>query len=110
MAIADQYQTKGGILVHRLVEEIAVEDAVEPLIDALDSRRGALFASSYEYPGRYTRWDMGFVDPALELVSRERGFTVRALNERGELLLPTIARTLRALTAVAELAETTKEL
>jgi anthranilate synthase len=103
MAMADQYQTRGGVLVHRLVEEIAVEDAVEPLIDALDSRRGALFASSYEYPGRYTRWDMGFVDPALQLVSRERSFTVQALNDRGELLLPTIARMLQSLPAVADL-------
>jgi anthranilate synthase len=110
MAFADQYRTKGGILVHRLVEEIAVDGAVEPLIDALDSRRGALFASSYEYPGRYTRWDMGFVDPALELVSRERGFTVRALNERGVLLLPTIARTLRPLPAVAQLLDDGREL
>src|SRR5687768_11326377 len=110
MAFADQYQTKGGILVHRIVEDIAVDGAVEPLIDALDSRRGALFASSYEYPGRYTRWDMGFVDPALELVSRERGFTVRALNERGELLLPTIARTLRPLPAVAQLLDDGREL
>ena len=37
--------------------------AIEPVIDALDERRGVLLASSYEYPGRYTRWDMGFVDP-----------------------------------------------
>src|SRR5688500_6458844 len=110
MAFADQYQTKGGILVHRIVEEIAVDDAVEPLIDALDSRRGALFASSYEYPGRYTRWDMGFVDPALELVSRGRRFTVRALNERGEVLLPAVARALRALPAVAELVDSGREL
>ena len=47
---------------------IPVKNAIEPVIDALDGHRGALLASSYEYPGRYTRWDMGFVDPPLVLV------------------------------------------
>src|SRR5262245_20860163 len=101
----DRYLTRGGVVVHRAVEEIAVEDAIEPVIDALDARRGALFASSYEYPGRYTRWDMGFVDPALELTSRDRGFALRALNDRGGVLLPTLSRVLRALPAVASLDE-----
>jgi anthranilate synthase len=101
----DRYLTRGGVLVHRAVEEIAVEDAIEPIVDGLDTRRGALFASSYEYPGRYTRWDMGFVDPAVELVSRDRAFTLRALNERGEVLLPTLGRVLRVLPAVASLDE-----
>ena len=63
----DGYTTRGGIRVHRSVDRIAVRDAVEPLLDGLDSRRGALLTSSYEYPGRYTRWDMGFVDPPLEI-------------------------------------------
>ncbi|MGH2758166.1 MAG: hypothetical protein ACRDKJ_01235, partial [Actinomycetota bacterium] len=57
------YVTRGGIEVRRETERIAVPGAVEPLIDAIDSRRGVLLASSYEYPGRYTRWDIGFVDP-----------------------------------------------
>src|SRR5262245_51512903 len=99
----DRYLTRGGVMVHRAVEESAVEDAIEPVIDALDTRRGALFASSYEYPGRYTRWDMGFVDPALELVSRDRAFRLTALNERGGVLLPTVSRVLGQLPAVASL-------
>src|SRR5919204_5771301 len=97
----DRYLTRGGVLVHRAVEEIAVEDAIEPVIDGLDSRRGALFASSYEYPGRYTRWDMGFVDPPLALVSRERSFEVRALNARGRVLIPRIGQLVAGLDAVA---------
>jgi anthranilate synthase len=58
----DSYLTQGGIRVHRTVEAIPVADAIEPVIEALDGRRGALLASSYEYPGRYTRWDMGVVE------------------------------------------------
>ena len=64
--------TGGGIRVRRTVEAIPVADAIEPIIDALDTRRGALLASSYESPGRYTRWDMGFVDPPLVLIARGR--------------------------------------
>jgi anthranilate synthase len=97
---ADSYPTRGGLVVHRIVEEIPVADAIEHVVDALDSRRGALFASSYEYPGRYTRWDMGFVDPPLELVSRDRSFRFSALNARGQVLLPAIERAIAALPAV----------
>jgi anthranilate synthase len=96
----DSYVTRGGVVVHRVVEEIPVDGAVEGLIDALDNRRGALFASSYEYPGRYTRWDMGFVDPPLELTSHERSFRVRALNERGHVLLPAILGAIEDLPAI----------
>lgn len=56
---SDSYLTGGGIRVHRTVEPILIANAIEPIVDALDARRGVLLASSYEYPGRYTRWDMG---------------------------------------------------
>ncbi|HZQ49498.1 MAG TPA: anthranilate synthase [Candidatus Dormibacteraeota bacterium] len=104
VANADHYTTRGGITVHRVVEEIPVADAIEGVVDALDQHRGALFASSYEYPGRYTRWDMGFVDPPLVLTSRERSFGIRALNARGRLLLPAVARAVAVLDAVASFA------
>src|SRR3712207_962890 len=76
----DSYRTQGGITVQRVVEQLPVEGAIEPIITALDSRRGVLLASSYEYPGRYTRWDIGFVDPPLELVAHARTFRLTALN------------------------------
>src|SRR5438445_7639608 len=97
----DSYVTRGAIKVHRVVEEITVADAIEHVVDALDERQGVLFASSYEYPGRYTRWDMGFVDPPIALVSRGRDFRLSALNERGQVLLPAIAAAVQSLSAVA---------
>jgi anthranilate synthase len=105
------YETAGGIRVQRTVEDIPVANAIEPVIHALDTHRGVLLASSYEYPGRYTRWDMGFVDPPLVLVTRGRGFRIDALNERGRLLLPPIAHALRASDAVerVEAGETSVE-
>ena len=95
-----RYVTRGGVAVHRVVERIAIDGAIEPIVDALDVRRGALLASSYEYPGRYTRWDMGFVDPPLALVARGHDFHVAALNARGRVLIPAIGATLAALPAV----------
>ena len=96
----DSYLTQGGIRVHRTVEAIPVANAIEPVIEALDGRRGVLLASSYEYPGRYTRWDMGFVDPPLAVVSRDRTVRVEALNERGEVLLDPVADTLGRLDVI----------
>src|SRR5437867_11420743 len=94
------YDTAGGIRVPRTVEEIPIASVIEPVVQALDAHRGVLLASSYEYPGRYTRWDVGFVDPPLVLTARRRGFRLEALNARGRVLLSPIAGALRALGAL----------
>ena len=94
--------TAGGITVLRTSEDIALPGAIEPLIDALDSRRGVLLASSFEFPGRYTRWDMGFVDPPVELVCTGRNFKLSALNSRGEILLSALSPVVQNCEAVAE--------
>ncbi len=99
----DSYVTRGGVLVRRTVEEVPVRNAIEPIVSALDGRRGALLASSYEYPGRYTQWDLGFVDPPVVLTARARRFRVDALNARGRVLLPVLARAFSTLDAVATL-------
>jgi anthranilate synthase len=96
------YRTKLGIQVHRTVEEIPVDGAIKPLIPALDQSRGVLLTSSYEYPGRYTRWDIGFINPPLSLESRGRNFHISALNGRGCFLLPIIAEVIRGVSAVVE--------
>ena len=103
---SDSYLTGGGIRVHRTVETIPIANAIEPIVDALDARRGVLLASSYEYPGRYTRWDMGFVDPPLALVARGRRLRAEALNPRGLVLLPAIARALEAVDLIEGLEQT----
>ena len=86
------YETRGGVRVHRETAAQPYSPADNALAERLDERRGVLFSSSFEFPGRYTRWDMGFVDPPLVLTSRGRAFTVEALNERGAVLLPAIER------------------
>ena len=85
------YTTQGGIFISRSVTNISIDSAIEEVLMRLDSQRGGLLASSYEYPGRYKRWAIGFVNPPLELVTRDRTFTITAHNERGKILLDYLA-------------------
>ncbi|KYC41753.1 anthranilate synthase [Scytonema hofmannii PCC 7110] len=82
------YKTLGGIGVSRSITEVKLDTALDEISFYLDSQRGGLLKSSYEYPGRYKRWAIGFVNPPLELTTRERAFSVKALNNRGKVLLP----------------------
>src|SRR5580704_8208669 len=94
------YTTKGGIRIERETVIRAYDAADQSMATALDRKRGVWFSSSFEFPGRYTRWDMGFVDPPLMLSARGRSFTVEALNARGEILMPRVAEALQRLDAV----------
>ncbi len=78
---------------------------IDALVDRLDAARGVLLSSSYEYPGRYTRWDMGFTDPPLVITSRAQAVRVQALNERGAVLLEPVHDALDALGAEAGIAD-----
>jgi len=93
------YRTDGGIRIRREISNQPYRPADSTLAGALDTRRGVLFSSSFEFPGRYTRWDMGFVDPPLVFTARGRQFAVDALNPRGRVLLAPIAEAVGALAA-----------
>ena len=65
-ALADQtFETESGITILRTSRPSDYETGTSDWIDRLDSELGAVLASSYEYPGRYTRWDMALVNPPL---------------------------------------------
>ncbi len=89
------YTTRGGIEVQVEAVPIDPDAAIEDLVDRLDSARGVLLSSSYEYPGRYTRWDMGFVDPPVVVTSHGGRVTAEALNPRGEVLLSPIRQVMQ---------------
>ncbi|MEE3328488.1 MAG: anthranilate synthase component I [Myxococcota bacterium] len=91
-----KYKTRGGVGVELDVEEVHGEEAVATITAALDTHRGALLSSSYEYPGRYTRWDLGFVDPPVVFSGSGPEARIEALNDRGSLLLNPIAKHLRS--------------
>ena len=103
MSDADQssYTTRGEIEIHVDAVPIAPDAAIEDLVDRLDSARGVLLSSSYEYPGRYTRWDMGFVDPPVAVTSQGDIVTAEALNPRGEVLLSPVRQVIQELAHVS---------
>ena len=90
----DSFATSGGVLVRCAAAPEAYENARMILVDRLDRRRGVLLSSDFEYPGRYTRWDMGFVDPPLQLVAAGRSARVTALSGRGRILADALAKRL----------------
>ncbi|MBO6901142.1 MAG: anthranilate synthase [Rhizobiaceae bacterium] len=91
---AERFVTKGGVTITRRRHETPYDGAIDTYVDALDARRGCVFSSNYEYPGRYTRWDTAIVDPPLCIIARGRAVRVEALNARGAVLVPLIAETL----------------
>ena len=103
MSDADQssYTTRGEIEIHVDAVPIDPDAAIEDLVDRLDSARGVLLSSSYEYPGRYTRWDMGFVDPPMVVTSQGDIVTAEALNPRGEVLLSPVRQVIQELAHVS---------
>ena len=98
---AERFVTAGGIAITRRRHDTPYEGAIETYIDALDSRRGCVFSSNYEYPGRYTRWDTAMIDPPLVVSARGRAMRIEALNSRGEVLLPVIRRAVEGLGEVS---------
>nr|WP_188912218.1 anthranilate synthase [Aureimonas endophytica] len=92
---AETYVTEGGVAVTRHRDYVDYAGAIEPYVAALDTRRGAVFSSNYEYPGRYTRWDTAIVDPPLMVTSSGRAMRIEALNPRGRVLVGFVAEVLK---------------
>ena len=93
--------TPSGVIVTRLAESFDPAE-LEHIAAAGDRRRGGVLSSGMEYPGRYSRWHLAYIDPPLEITASGRTITATALNDRGRLLLPVVAAALR--TAGSELA------
>ncbi|MBD8556509.1 anthranilate synthase [Rhizobium sp. CFBP 8762] len=98
--IAQSYETRGGIAITRRRRSADYAQAISSYVDKLDERRGAVFSSNYEYPGRYTRWDTAIVDPPLGISSFGRALWIEAYNARGEVLLTFIADKLKTVTDI----------
>jgi anthranilate synthase len=81
------YITQGKIHVSRSSKEISIDLATKEVLSRIDSQRGGLLTSNYEYPGRYKKWAIGFVNPPLEISTREDKFSIKALNQRGLILI-----------------------
>ncbi len=81
-----KYRTANNIEVARSVSKIPFKRGLRDVMHSLDQQRGIYLSSGYEYPGRYSRWDIASVCPPLEIVAFGRRVEFRPLNERGSIL------------------------
>src|SRR3954451_1036845 len=90
-----RYTTPHGIEVTRTVSKTNFRKGLAHLLRDLDRHRGIYLSSGYEYPGRYSRWDIASTCPPLEIISYDRRVEFRPLNARGEkiaeILRPVLA-------------------
>lgn len=82
-----QVKTVGGVHIEFEEQHLAYPQGINTVLERLDSQRGALFASSFEYPGRYTCWDIGFYNPPLAIICKGCEVDLQALNKRGAVML-----------------------
>ena len=104
------YVTGGGITVKRTSFADNYATAIDNVLSRVDMRRGAVFSSNYEYPGRYTRWDTAIVDPPLGIESRDRVVEIIAYNRRGATLLGLVRRHLEGNRHIASMVESGERL
>ena len=78
-----RYTTPHGISVTRTVSKVSFRKGLTHLLNELDRHRGIYLSSGYEFPGRYSRWDIASTCPPLEIISYDRRVEIRPLNERG---------------------------
>jgi anthranilate synthase len=90
-----RYTTPHGIQVTRTLSKTNFRKGLNHLLRDLDRHRGIYLSSGYEYPGRYSRWDIASRCPPLEIVAYDRQVGIRPLNERGrriiEILYPVLS-------------------
>jgi anthranilate synthase len=82
--------TGGGVTVTRTAEPFDPAELTR-VAEAVERHRGGVLSSGMEYPGRYSRWHLAYVNPPVEIVASGRVITARSLNARGRVLLPVIA-------------------
>lgn len=82
-----RYTTPHGITVTRNSSKLAYSRGLDHILRQLDTKLGIYLSSGYEYPERYSRWDVAAIAPPIEIVGRQRTVFVNALNERGEVLI-----------------------
>lgn len=82
----ETFTTPSGITVARTISKVPFHKGLKPLLRKLDTQRGIYLSSGYEYPERYSRWDVAAVAPPLEIIAAGRDVTFNPLNDRGAAL------------------------
>ncbi|MCY8234045.1 anthranilate synthase component I [Priestia endophytica] len=81
------YITSNNLFISRFQKEIDLNYPSEYLLPKLNTYKGGFFSSTFEYTGRYSRWDVGFINPPLEIRTKKSTFEIQSLNDRGNILI-----------------------
>lgn len=103
-----KYTTKGNVEASRSLSHLNYEEGIEFLPQLLNESHGGLYSSSFEYPGRYSRWDVGFAKPPIMIECKALELSITALNERGEVLLSWIHEAIKNLKVLEDITHTEK--
>ena len=68
-------------------QQFPYESGLDALVDSLDREKGLYMASDTDYPGRYSRWDIGFDRPPVEIRGYQDKTVFAALTPRGQRVL-----------------------
>ena len=96
-----RYTSAGGVSITRQSRSCDGAQEFHKRLQLLDSHPGVLLSCASEYPGRYQKRDLLLVNPPIQISARHHQLTIRALNARGEILLPTFYEALQDLAQVS---------
>ena len=82
-----RFVTRSGIAVKRTLTDLDYAAGFAPWSTGSIRNAASTCPSGIEFPDRYSQWDIGVVEPPLEIVARGQAVRFRALNERGVRLL-----------------------
>lgn len=83
-----RYRAHPCLQVERRVQRCDGNATLNQLTSMLDNVRGMRMTCAMEYPGRYRKHDIAFINPPLMITASQDTLTVDALNPRGKVLLP----------------------
>jgi len=96
MTLSTTAVTKGGVEIGISTTVLDPTTALKTVFAKIDHHKGAILSSGFDYPGRHSRWEFGFVNPAVEFITHKKQFEFNALNEQGVLVLTSIADALKS--------------
>jgi anthranilate synthase len=79
-------KTKTGIIIEKTESFIDYVGGIDSYAEQLDYSKGVFLSSGYEYPGRYSRWEILILNPPVEFQSFQNTFIFKANNKRGEVI------------------------
>ncbi len=91
-----EFETQGGVRIERESFPAEYATAIDSTLDQVNSQRGAVLSSNYEYPGRYTRWDTAIVNPPFGIEAQGRDIKLIAYNKRGNIFLDPLLKLMQS--------------